>query len=222
MVNPVGNNRPVHRAHKPEDKRNANADKDSSPTTRHNRFEDRERRDPVNSPSGGLDPKAQFDVTQGLRNRDRGEAGNTGKTGDSQKDTSTKGPEGAAGSSGQPVEGDVGQWISQAQDALRGAGISEDQMSAEDIAQIIQHESSGDPNAVNNHDGNAQNGTPSTGLMQTIPPTFDAYKLPGHDTITNPVDNIIAGVRYAVDKYGSVSNVPGLVALRNGQEYVGY
>ena len=58
--------------------------------------------------------------------------------------------------------------------------------------------------------------------MQTIGPTFEAYKLPGHDEITDPVDNIIAGVRYAVDRYGSVSAVPGVEALARGDAYVGY
>ena len=34
--------------------------------------------------------------------------------------------------------------------------------------------------------------------------------------------NIIAGVRYAVERYGSVSNVPGIQGLNKGQGYVGY
>jgi SLT domain-containing protein len=58
--------------------------------------------------------------------------------------------------------------------------------------------------------------------MQTIPPTFNAYALPGHGDIHNPVDNIIAGVRYALARYGSPDNVPGVAAVRNGQPYVGY
>lgn len=95
-------------------------------------------------------------------------------------------------------------------------------MNAQDIATIIQHESSGDPNAQNNWDSNAQAGTPSIGLMQTIQPTFDANKLPGHDDIRNPVDNIIAGVRYAIGRYGSVSNVPGVIQVKQGGSYVGY
>ena len=74
----------------------------------------------------------------------------------------------------------------------------------------------------NNTDQNAKDGHPSIGIMQTIQTTFDANKLPGHDAIRNPVDNIIAGVRYAVATYGSVSNVPGIVAMKNGGEYVGY
>jgi SLT domain-containing protein len=58
--------------------------------------------------------------------------------------------------------------------------------------------------------------------MQTIPSTFRHYALPGHTQILDPVDNIVAGVRYAVRRYGSVSNVPGVKAVAAGHGYVGY
>lgn len=123
---------------------------------------------------------------------------------------------------GNVPEGQVGDWIKQAMQALSAAGVPADKMNPRDIASIIHHESSGNPNAQNNWDSNAAAGHPSIGLMQTIQPTFNAHKLPGHDNIRDPVDNIIAGVRYAVERYGSVSEVPGLKALRQGQAYVGY
>lgn len=87
---------------------------------------------------------------------------------------------------------------------------------------IIQRESSWKADIVNNWDSNARKGTPSKGLMQTIGPTFNSNKLPGHDNILNPVDNIIAGVRYAVKRYGSLENVPGVKAVSRGQAYRGY
>ena len=118
--------------------------------------------------------------------------------------------------------GRVGDWIRQALAILTAAGIPPEKMDPAAIATIIQRESGGDPGAVNTWDSNAERGTPSQGLMQTIGPTFEAYKLPGHDEITDPVDNIIAGVRYAVDRYGSVSAVPGVEALARGDAYVGY
>jgi SLT domain-containing protein len=95
-------------------------------------------------------------------------------------------------------------------------------MDADDIATIIDHESGGDPDATNGWDSNAAKGTPSIGLMQTIGPTFRAHMLPGHGDIHDPVDNIIAGVRYAIARYGSVSGVPGVRALARGHDYVGY
>ncbi len=105
---------------------------------------------------------------------------------------------------------------------LAGEGVPADQMNPDDIATIVDRESGGDPNAVNGSDSNAAKGTPSQGLMQTIGPTFDSYKLDGHGDIKNPVDNIIAGVRYAIARYGSVSQVPGVEALARGDSYVGY
>ncbi|WP_328304388.1 transglycosylase SLT domain-containing protein [Actinomycetospora sp. NBC_00405] len=123
---------------------------------------------------------------------------------------------------GQAPAGRVGDWIRQALAILTAAGIPPEKMDPGAIATIIQRESGGDPDAVNTWDSNAERGTPSQGLMQTIGPTFEAYKLPGHEEITDPVDNIIAGVRYAVDRYGSVSAVPGVEALARGDAYVGY
>ncbi|RYZ42057.1 MAG: lytic transglycosylase [Myxococcaceae bacterium] len=128
----------------------------------------------------------------------------------------------ATGSAGEAPQGQVGDWIKQAQKLLAAAGIPADKMNAQDIARIVEHESSGNPSAINLTDQNAKDGHPSIGLMQTIQPTFDAFKLPGHDDIRNPVDNIVAAVRYAVDRYGSVSNTPGIKGLQGGSGYVGY
>jgi uncharacterized protein YukE len=118
--------------------------------------------------------------------------------------------------------GTVNTWITEAMKILEENGVPASELNANDIWIIIQHESSGNPNAVNNWDSNAAAGTPSEGLMQTIGPTFNAYALPGHTQIFNPVDNIIAGVRYAISRYGSLSNVPGVKAVNAGEPYVGY
>lgn len=75
------------------------------------------------------------------------------------------------------------------------------------VAKAMQ-ESSGNPRAVNNWDSNAAAGTPSKGLMQTIDPTFNAYKMAGYDDIWNPVHNAIAAIRYIVDRYGTPFNLP--------------
>ena len=133
---------------------------------------------------------------------------------------------------GQPPAGDPGSparavdnmdsWIQQAVAILREHGYRPEQIDPQAIETIIQHESSGDPSAVNNWDANAARGTPSMGLMQTIEPTFDRWHLPGHDEILDPVDNIVAGVRYAVARYGSVSLVPGVLSLAAGKAYRGY
>jgi hypothetical protein len=128
----------------------------------------------------------------------------------------------AGGTSGQMPGGTVGDWIKQALQVLQQLGYDITKIDPQAIAIIIQYESGGNPNATNNYDSNAAAGTPSIGLMQTIGPTFNQYAVSGHTNIYNPVDNIVAGVRYAVSRYGSVSNVPGVKAVRNGQPYVGY
>ncbi|RJL30037.1 transglycosylase SLT domain-containing protein [Bailinhaonella thermotolerans] len=130
------------------------------------------------------------------------------------------GPSGAP--PGKMPEGRVADWIREAIEILKAHGYPVEKMNPDHIYAIIMHESSGNPHAINLTDGNAAAGTPSKGLMQTIDPTFNAYSLPGHKNIYDPVDNIIAGVRYAISRYGSVSNVPGLHGLRNGSGYEGY
>ncbi|NRD54546.1 transglycosylase SLT domain-containing protein [Corallococcus exiguus] len=145
-------------------------------------------------------------------------AGDSFQTGAAQSSGATQ----SASPSGDVPKGEVGDWIKQAMDILKANGVPVEKMNPQDIAKIIQHESSGDPNAINLWDQNAKDGHPSIGLMQTIQPTFDAYKVPGHDNIRNPVDNIVAAVRYSVDRYGSVSNTPGIQAMNGGSGYVGY
>ncbi len=129
---------------------------------------------------------------------------------------------GASGPSGPPPTGEVREWITEALRILREYGVDTSSIDPADLAAIIQHESGGDPHAQNNWDSNAAAGHPSKGLMQTIPSTFNAYKLTGYDDIWNPVHNIIAAVRYALHRYGSIDKVPGVAGLENGQGYVGY
>jgi hypothetical protein len=96
-------------------------------------------------------------------------------------------------------------WIAEARDILAAHG---DQVpSAASIHARALTESSGNPKAENHWDGNQALYGGTYGLIQTIKPTFAAYSLPGHKDILNPVDNIIAGVRYANDRYGSFETV---------------
>jgi uncharacterized protein YukE len=133
---------------------------------------------------------------------------------------------GGLGPSGGPPAtkppGNVQQWIQEAIQVLEQNGVPAGDLNAQDIWTIIQHESGGNPNAINNWDSNAAAGHPSKGLMQTIDSTFNSYKLAGHGNIYNPVDNIVAGVRYALSRYRSIGNVPGIVAVHSGRAYVGY
>jgi hypothetical protein len=134
---------------------------------------------------------------------------------------------GSYGSSGAPPmqrpSGQVADWINQAIQILRAQGINISPQDAGYIATIIQYESGGNPNAINLWDSNAAAGHPSKGLMQTIDPTFNSYAVPGHGNVWNPVDNILAGTNYALHRYGSLSNVPGIRnMLTHSGGYVGY
>jgi hypothetical protein len=96
-------------------------------------------------------------------------------------------------------------WINQALDIMRANGIPG---SYNGLHRNIMRESTGNPNAVNGWDVNAQNGTPSCGLLQVIQPTFNAYHVAGTSSnIYDPVANITAAANYAADKYGSIDNV---------------
>ena len=113
--------------------------------------------------------------------------------------------------------GDVNSWLQQAL-----AATGQDASVLPYLATIVQHESSGNPKAINNWDSNAKAGHPSKGLMQTIDSTFNQYSMDGHKDIWNPVDNAIAAINYAVSRYGSIGNVPGIKSLANGGGYIGY
>ncbi|WP_447035106.1 transglycosylase SLT domain-containing protein [Streptomyces sp. DSM 118878] len=96
-------------------------------------------------------------------------------------------------------------WINEALGIMKEKGIPG---SYEGLHRNIMRESAGDPNAQNGWDVNAQNGTPSKGLLQVIQPTFDAYHVDGTaNSLTDPVANITAAANYAADKYGSIDNV---------------
>lgn len=106
--------------------------------------------------------------------------------------------------------------------ALIKCGLPTTPQYMQGLATMIQKESNWDPNVVNRWDSNARRGTPSMGLIQTIEPTFRAHRMEGFEDILNPLHNMIAGIRYAVKRYGDLLNVPGLRSMRNGGAYRGY
>ncbi len=115
-------------------------------------------------------------------------------------------------------KGGVDGWVAE---ALRVMDLPQDL--APGVKRIIMAESGGNPRAVNNWDSNARRGTPSRGLMQTIPSTFRAYVHPdvADRSINDPVANITAGVRYMVDRYGMDTLRAGGRSSASGG-YLGY
>ena len=100
----------------------------------------------------------------------------------------------------------VEQWRALAKKALQMTG-QYTEANLNRLLMQMQTESGGNPNAINNWDINAKNGTPSKGLMQVIDPTFKRWAMDGYDTnIWDPLSNMLAAIRYTVNRYGSLSN----------------
>ncbi|MGH3567152.1 MAG: transglycosylase SLT domain-containing protein [Pseudonocardia sp.] len=116
------------------------------------------------------------------------------------------------------TKGGLDGWIAE---ALRIVDLP--QSLAPSVKKIIMAESGGNPRAINKWDSNAQRGTPSQGLMQTIPSTFRKFVHPelAHRSITDPIANITAGLRYMIATYGMDTLENGGRRSASGT-YVGY
>ncbi|EOD5410814.1 tape measure protein [Enterococcus faecium] len=115
-------------------------------------------------------------------------------------------PQGGLVSGGDSFNGSgVDRWRNTATQALKMTG----QYSAANLNALLNQmrtESNGDPKAINLWDSNAAAGIPSKGLMQVIDPTFRQYAMPGFNSnIYDPLSNILASIRYALSRYGSLS-----------------
>ncbi len=113
--------------------------------------------------------------------------------------------EGALGLADYVASKGVNQWKSTVIRALKMEG----QYNAANVKRTLyqmQTESGGNPRAINLWDSNAKKGIPSKGLMQVIDPTFKAYARSGFNkNIYDPLSNILASVRYATSRYGSLA-----------------
>jgi len=114
-------------------------------------------------------------------------------------------PSSGGGTPGGPFRGTFGveRWRGVALQALRAAG--QDPAWVDDLLRQMQRESGGNPFAINLWDINARRGMASRGLMQVIPPTFNAYAGPYRSRgIYDPFANIYAAIRYTVSRYGTL------------------
>ena len=105
----------------------------------------------------------------------------------------TKSPIGALFSSNfdQPSPGSVSSWINS---AISAAGVGSEW--AQPLAWLIQHESSGNPDATNPKSG-------AYGLMQFLPQTWGNY---GYRKTSDPIKQIEAGINYIKARYGTAAN----------------
>ncbi|XSE70182.1 tape measure protein [Lactiplantibacillus plantarum] len=109
-------------------------------------------------------------------------------------------------SAGNPSGHSVNRWRPYVARALKANGFDATASQVAAWMTVIRRESNGDPSVINTWDPNARAGHPSKGLVQTIQPTFDAYKFRGHNNPLNGYDDLLAGIHYMKAKYGSGSN----------------
>lgn len=122
------------------------------------------------------------------------------------------------GGSSNPGGSGVQRWKPDVIKALKKNGFEATASQVSAWMKVIARESNGDPTVVNNWDSNALAGHPSKGLVQTIQPTFDAYKFPGHSNILNGYDDLLAGIHYMKAKYGSGASAFARVSGPEGYE----
>ena len=104
--------------------------------------------------------------------------------------------------------GGIDNWIDQ---AISLTGVEANWKPA--LKWLAKHESSFNPRAENPEAVGREH---ATGLMQTLPSTFNENALSGMHDIYNPVHNMSAAIRYIKRRYGHPQNAVNGWAARGG------
>ncbi len=114
----------------------------------------------------------------------------------------------------------VSQWIQQ---AMKDTGVSGGSWGTM-LTRLVMAESGGNPNAVSSTGVNYGGGHGTeyaTGIAQMMPTTFQTYMQKGMQNILNPIDNLVASIRYISAQFGNPQNLMQKTGLGTGA-YRGY
>ncbi|MFS1216323.1 tape measure protein [Enterococcus lactis] len=107
------------------------------------------------------------------------------------------------GGKGSPTGSGVARWTSQLKEALRMNGLPTTASYVNAWLRQIETESGGNERAVQpGIDPDGDGSGPAMGLIQAKKGTFLANAFPGHGNIFNGFDSMLAGIRYALKRYG--------------------
>ncbi|CRK61350.1 hypothetical protein [Alloactinosynnema sp. L-07] len=115
------------------------------------------------------------------------------------------GPSGPPPDAGAPASRvDRARWIGSAVEILINHGVDPSRINAEQIAQIVDRNSGGNPHAMNLQAPSVSEGYPPKGMMQITDQMFQQHQVQGYGNIWAPVDNMLAGVMYFLAQWDTL------------------
>ena len=100
-----------------------------------------------------------------------------------------------------PAGSGAARWHDVIKRALAMDGSSTSEAMIQKWIRQVNTESGGNEKAIGGNDGLADGN--AMGLVQVKPGTFNANKFPGHNNPLNGFDSLLAGIRYAMKRYGA-------------------